>query len=95
MPQTPKERGDRSSRPSEELSPAEAEAAQSLAMIGSRCETVLQLIGDAEVADSVRTTCGDLERALIAYIRERLVRAAPACVPEIVRVCDAVTAERS
>ncbi len=95
MPQPPKERGDRSSRPSEELSPAEAEAAQRLSIADGRCETVLMLIADAEVAEAIRATCRDIEKALLAYTRERLARSVPACAPEIVRVCDAISAERS
>lgn len=94
MPQAPHSPGDGFPPTAGEPSPAEKEAADSLAVLDGRCETVLQLIGDEEVANSVRTACGDLQRALLRYARERLARAVPAAVHEVHRAFEAIEAER-
>lgn len=94
MPNAPLESGDHSPRPLDAPALSETEAAASLAMVERRFETVMQLIGDAEVADAVRTTSSDLERALLRYARVRQARAMPAAAADVHRVFDAIEAER-
>lgn len=97
MSQQPSDLDDRSLRPPEVPSPAEAEAEASkqLSFADGRCETVLLLIADAEVAEAIRATCRDIEKALLAYTHARLARAIPTAAPELARVFDAIGTERS